>query len=169
MTPKQNEVEQLKNFFDAPPEVVAKLGDAERFFLGIMNIPRLDSRLSAFLFKRTFEGHSKRLKEDIELALLAINELKSNVKFAKVLELVLNIGNFLNQGTFNGNCFGFTIESLLKLKDTKSPTHPETSVLHYLAWFIAEKRPRLIDFPEELQYISKVLFSFILSSFCSHS
>jgi len=115
LTPKQNEIEQLKPFFDAPPEMVAKLGDAERFFLGILGIPRLESRLSAFLFKRTFESHSKRLKEDIELgltllddvlrirfnsdiaALLAINELKSNVKFAKILELILNIGNFLNQ------------------------------------------------------------------------
>jgi len=35
------------------------------------------------------------------------------------------------------------------------------SVLHYVAWFVAEKRPRLIDFPEELQYIGKGSTEFI--------
>jgi len=61
----------------------------------------------------------------------------------------------LNFGTYAGNCFGYSLESLDKLRGTKSPTKPEISILHYLVWFIAEKRPRLLDFPTELEFIDK--------------
>jgi len=120
-----------------------------------MDIPRLEQKVASFLFKRTFEGQAARLKEDIDLATIAINDTTKNVKFAKILELILALGNWLNYGTYAGNCFGFTLESLEKLRGTKSPTKPEISILHYLVWFVTEKRQRLLDFPSELEFISK--------------
>jgi len=61
----------------------------------------------------------------------------------------------LNFGTYAGNCFGYSLDSLDKLRGTKSPTKPEISILHYLVWFVSEKRPRLLDFPNELEFIDK--------------
>eukprot|EP01103_Thecamoeba_quadrilineata_P012635 TRINITY_DN32_c1_g3_i1.p1 TRINITY_DN32_c1_g3~~TRINITY_DN32_c1_g3_i1.p1 ORF type:complete len:1186 (+),score=292.57 TRINITY_DN32_c1_g3_i1:96-3653(+) len=155
LAPTKEDIESLKPFLTAPPETLARLGNSEKLFLAIMDIERLKEKLVSFLFKRTFTSASARLKDDIELAHLAVTELTKNVKFAKLLELILNIGNWLNYGTYAGDCFGFTLESLDKMRGTKSPTHPEISLLHYLVWFVAEKRPRLLDFTEELQYIDK--------------
>eukprot|EP01101_Sappina_pedata_P013178 TRINITY_DN945_c0_g1_i1.p1 TRINITY_DN945_c0_g1~~TRINITY_DN945_c0_g1_i1.p1 ORF type:complete len:1327 (+),score=669.54 TRINITY_DN945_c0_g1_i1:127-4107(+) len=153
--PTKEECDSLKPYINCPPETFKRLGDVEQFLLTIMDIPRLDQKIASFLFKRTFENANQRLKEDIELATLSINEVNNNVKFAKVLELILALGNWLNYGTYAGNCFGFTLDSLEKLRGTKSPTKPDISILHYLAWFINEKRAKLLDFPNELEFISK--------------
>jgi len=155
VTPTKEDSDNLKQYINCAPEIYKRLGDAEKFFLCIQDIPRLKQKMTSFLFKRTFESSSQRLKEDLELATLAIAETNKNVKFAKILELILALGNWLNYGTYAGNCFGFTLESLDKLRGTKSPTKPEITILHYLAWFITEKRPKLLDFPLELEFISK--------------
>jgi len=61
--------------------------------------------------------------------------------------LILALGNWLNFGTYAGNCFGYSLESLDKLRGTKSPTKPEISILHYLVWFITEKKTKITRFP----------------------
>eukprot|EP01104_Vermistella_antarctica_P011991 TRINITY_DN339_c1_g1_i1.p1 TRINITY_DN339_c1_g1~~TRINITY_DN339_c1_g1_i1.p1 ORF type:complete len:535 (+),score=279.63 TRINITY_DN339_c1_g1_i1:199-1605(+) len=155
LIPKSNEIELLKPFLTAPKEVRATLGDAEQFILAMMTVPRLETRIASFLFKRTYEEKYGELKEEIAAASHSVNELKTNVKFAKVLELVLNIGNTLNAGSFAGNGFGFTLDSLPKLRDTKSPTHPEYTLMNYLVQIIAKKRPKLLKFTEELSDIAE--------------
>ena len=78
LTPQKTDIEMLAPFKDLSPEAKLELGDADQFFLEIMfvfslvffsmrflsfylssfsfrDIPRLESRISAFLFKKTFE------------------------------------------------------------------------------------------------------------------
>ena len=78
--------------------------------------PRLESRVSAFLFKKTFEVQMVELKEMVGNAASSIKTVSSNFKLAKMLEIILNIGNFLNFETYAGNAFGFGMDSLLKLR-----------------------------------------------------
>jgi hypothetical protein len=89
--------------------------------------------------------------------------MKDNQIMARILELVLNIGNFLNQGTASGSAFGFRVDVLTKLKDTKSPIKSDYSVLHYLCYFIEKKKPKLLNLPESLVAINKATAEYVTS------
>merc|ERR1711988_26739 len=150
LTPKSSDIELLKPYLSAPRKVRRQLGEAEQFYLEIMGIPRLENRLMAMLFKKTFENQIDGTRGALIKASNIVNELKTNVKFAKILELILNIGNRLNQGTMAGNALGFTLDSLPKLRDTRSPTHENYNLMNYVTWMVTKKRPKLLAFREEL-------------------
>jgi hypothetical protein len=50
-----------------------------------------------------------------KLAFLGVSELKTSKRWLTILEIVLTIGNTLNEGTVFGNAGGFRIDSLLKV------------------------------------------------------
>ena len=56
------------------------------------------------------------LFQDIVAATLACEEIRDSKKFAKLLELVLLIGNYLNTGTKNAQAVGFEISYLPKVR-----------------------------------------------------
>ena len=49
----------------------------------------------------------------------ACAEVMDNDEFARVLEIVLALGNFLNGTSFRGQAYGFKLAVLTKLADTK--------------------------------------------------
>lgn len=57
------------------------------------------------------------LFQDIVGATLACEEVKQSKKFAKILELILLMGNVMNSGSRNGQAFGFEISFLSKVKN----------------------------------------------------
>lgn len=51
---------------------------------------------------------------------------------------LLNLGNFLNHGSFRGNASGFKLDTLAKLSTVRSndPRNSAKTLLHYLAnWY----------------------------------
>jgi len=82
----------------------------------------------------------------------ACEEIKSSKKFAKVLELVLLMGNIMNSGSRNGQAVGFQISYLTKLSNTKDVENRQT-LLHYLVETVESKFPEVINFPEELIHL----------------
>lgn len=62
----------------------------------------------------------------------------SSSRLAKLLRKMLAVGNVMNQGTERGQAAGFTLDSLLKMVDTKGerafilPTHFIVSDLIYI-------------------------------------
>jgi len=163
LAPSDTDFQLLKEFLDAPPEVIDTLGPPEQFYLEIMKIPRLESRLRAFLFKRQFATSHKRLIDDVEGCHNGVKIMRDNKLIGQFLELILYIGNFLNQGTNAGNAFGFRLDILPKLKDTKSPVKTEYSLMHYLAYHAEKKKPKLLRLPEQLVPISKATAEYITS------
>jgi diaphanous 1 len=155
LTPQKTDIELLAPYKSYTEEQKLELGDADQFFLEIMDIPRLESRLQAFLFKKTFEVQYAELKEMVTAAAEAIKCVSTNFKLAKLLEIILNIGNFLNYDTYAGNAFGFSLDGLAKLRDTKSTVSPDYTLLHYLAQYITENRDKLLGFVDDLENISK--------------
>lgn len=163
LIPGDNDVESLKEFRGARKEVLDTLGPPERLYLAIMDIPRLDSRLRAFLFKKQFEGTYDRLMNDAALCDRGVRDLRANEHIPRILELILNIGNFLNQGTFAGQAFGFKIDCLAQLKDTKSPIKTDYSILHYLCEFIEKKKKSVLAYPESIVNARKSTAEYVTS------
>ncbi|CAM9158805.1 unnamed protein product, partial [Ectocarpus sp. 13 AM-2016] len=118
----------------------AALGSAETFFRALKDTPRPASKVSAVLFSRQFLGSVAGDAESrVETLRMACEEAMESDRLAAVLEKVLDIGNLLNEGTYQGNACGFRISSLLKLSHTKSHSDKKTTVLHYMVRTFATK------------------------------
>ncbi|PIA59824.1 hypothetical protein AQUCO_00400599v1 [Aquilegia coerulea] len=90
------------------------LGKCEQFFLELMKVPRVESKLRVFSFKIQFRS-----------------QIRNSAKLKRIMQTILSLGNALNQGTARGSAIGFRLDSLLKLTDTRARNNKMT-LMHYL-------------------------------------
>ncbi|KAF3420118.1 hypothetical protein E2986_08329 [Frieseomelitta varia] len=90
------------------------LTEAEQFCITISTIKRLLPRLRSLSFMLRYEELVQDVKPDIVAGTAACEEVKGSKKFAKILELILLLGNYMNSGSKNGQAFGFEISFLTK-------------------------------------------------------
>jgi len=112
-------------------------------------VPQLEQRVTAFNFRVSFDVRKADIKPGVETLRQASKEVLESKKLPKILELILEIGNFLNDSTPRGGVFGFKIGSLLKMTDTKS-TDNTTSLLQYLVKLLEKNSSDLLKFQDEL-------------------
>ncbi|XP_069754167.1 protein diaphanous homolog 1-like [Narcine bancroftii] len=145
--------EQLNTLHELKEEY-NDLSEPEQFGVVMSSISRLGARLNAILFNLQFEEQVNNLKPDIVSVKAACEEVRSSENFSKLMEIILLIGNFMNAGSRNAGAFGFNINFLCKLKDTKS-TDQKITLMHFLAEVCEEKYPEVICFTEELNHVEK--------------
>ncbi|XP_071694438.1 formin-like protein 20 [Rutidosis leptorrhynchoides] len=143
--PTKEEMDQLKNFTGD----IETLGKCEQYFLELMKVPRMETKLNCFLFKIQFNTQLAEFKKSLNIVNSACEEVRMSIKLKEVMKKILHLGNILNQGTARGAAVGFKLDSLLKLNDTRSSTCKMT-LMHYLCKVIAQKNPDLLDFHEDL-------------------
>ncbi|KAI5412381.1 Formin-like protein 3 [Lathyrus oleraceus] len=141
--PTKEEMEVLKNYTGICLESVSS------FFMELMKVPRVESKLRVFAFKITFSGQVSDLRKNLNTIKDATREVKESVKLRQIMQTILMLGNALNQGTTRGSAVGFKLDSLLKLSDTRARNNKMT-LMHYLCKLLAEKMPELIDFDKDL-------------------
>ncbi|KAF9438927.1 hypothetical protein BGZ76_002926 [Entomortierella beljakovae] len=150
--PTSDEIEIVKEYegdFDS-------LGNAEKFYREIVDIPRLSERVSAMIFRRRLEIDVSELKPEMDVLRLTIEELQKSRKLKSLLKTVLVMGNHLNATSYRGNAYGFQLEALLKIRDTKGVEGVKpgsNTLLHYLAKSISTKEPELLKFMDELPHL----------------
>ncbi|KAJ2931595.1 hypothetical protein H1R20_g5535, partial [Candolleomyces eurysporus] len=141
------QIERIRNFGETD-----KLAKADQYFAHIMKVSRLSERLECMAYRRRVDLELEEIRPDLNTLRNASRELRSSSKFKQLLQVVLVIGNSLNGGTFRGGAQGFQLESLLKLKETKTvnggPHCP--TLLHYVARVLMKKDPSLPAFIEEI-------------------
>ena len=91
------------------------LSEAEQFSISISGIKRLVPRLKSLMFKQRYSQLVQDCKPHIVAATAACEEVKKSKKFAKILELILLIGNIMNTGSKNAQSLGFDISYLPKV------------------------------------------------------
>eukprot|EP00268_Persea_americana_P041874 TRINITY_DN4183_c1_g2_i1.p1 TRINITY_DN4183_c1_g2~~TRINITY_DN4183_c1_g2_i1.p1 ORF type:complete len:298 (-),score=53.23 TRINITY_DN4183_c1_g2_i1:467-1300(-) len=128
------------------------LGRCEQFFLELMKVPRVESKLNVFSFKITFSTQVKDLRSNLNIVNDVAREVKESVKLRQIMQTILTLGNALNQGTARGSAIGFKLDSLLKLSDTRAKNNKMT-LMHYLCKLLAEKMPELLDFDKDLIHL----------------
>jgi len=148
LLPTDQEVAALQSY-TGPKE---ELGTAERFLFELLCIPRLKPRLQCFVFILEFNARLHDLSENVEVLNYALHDIKRCSKLVKVFELILAIGNYLNGTGPRGGAYGFKLEVLTKLADTKTNDNKST-LLHYLVSFIEREYKSLLDFPQELSNV----------------
>ncbi|XP_032678760.1 protein diaphanous isoform X4 [Odontomachus brunneus] len=147
-----------------PPDQLSKLQlyqdqyddltEAEQFCVTISSIKRLMPRLRSLSFMLRYEELIQDVKPDIVAATAACEEVKNSKKFARILELILLLGNYMNSGSRNGQAFGFEINFLTKLTGTKDVDNKQT-LMHYLVDTIERKFPECLSFAEELAHVDR--------------
>ncbi|KAF7134492.1 hypothetical protein RHSIM_Rhsim08G0150800 [Rhododendron simsii] len=151
--PTKEEMELLKNFTGDKES----LGKCEQFFLELMKVPRVESKLRVFLFKIQFNSQISDFKKSLNAVNSACEEVFTGSKFPQIEgnhEENLISGKHIK----SGNCeriatlsaaVGFKLDSLLKLIDTRASNNKMT-LMHYLCKVLASKSPALLDFHEDV-------------------
>ncbi|RXN11574.1 diaphanous -like protein [Labeo rohita] len=150
LLPEQEQMNALSEMKDEYEE----LAESEQFGVVISSVKRLKPRLSSILFRLQFEEQVNNVKPDVVAVTAACEELRKSESFAKLLEITLLVGNFMNAGSRNAKAFGFSISYLCKLRDTKSADQKQT-LLHFLADTCQEHYPEVMTFSEELIHVEK--------------
>nr|CAD1825012.1 unnamed protein product [Ananas comosus var. bracteatus] len=143
--PTKEEMDLLKGY-DGDKE---NLGKCEQFFLELMKVPRVESKLRVLSFKIQFRSQVGELKNSLNVINSASEEVRSSVKLKRIMQTILSLGNALNQGTARGSAIGFRLDSLLKLSDTRARNNKMT-LMHYLCKVLADKLPDVLDFQKDL-------------------
>ncbi|KAF8034782.1 hypothetical protein BT93_C0947 [Corymbia citriodora subsp. variegata] len=171
-----DQVDNLIKFCPTKEEI-----DLLKFFLELMKVPRVESKLRVFSFKIQFQSQvsdlssslnvvnaaseeaslfsfhllsllAKALTICINITLLQSDQIRNSVKLKRIMQTILSLGNALNQGTARGSAIGFRLDSLLKLTDTRAK-NSKITLMHYLCKVLAEKLPEVIDFPKDLMHL----------------
>ncbi|EDV21490.1 uncharacterized protein TRIADDRAFT_60005 [Trichoplax adhaerens] len=138
---------ELKSDYD-------NLNDMEQFAVVMSSIKRLGPRLNSMIFKMKFNEDIADIKPDIVNVSSACNEVKSSQGFKRLLEMVLLIGNYMNAGSRNEQSYGFELNFLTKLSNTKS-TDNKMTLLHFITKIAEEKYPDIFAFQSELVHVEK--------------
>ncbi|KAG9456599.1 hypothetical protein H6P81_001107 [Aristolochia fimbriata] len=146
--PTKEEMEMLKNYTGSKE----MLGKCEQFFLELMRVPRVESKLRVFSFTIAFPTQVMDLRSNLITINNVSNEVKTSTKLTSIMKTILNLGNALNHGTARGSAVGFKLDSLLKLSDTRARNNKMT-LMHYLCKLIAEQQSSLLDFHKELVHL----------------
>jgi len=142
IAPTPEEITQIEEFLSKNGGGDLKdLGPVDQYYHVISKIPKYDKRLECWMFKNTFPIVFSSLSPDLDNCIEAINDLKSSKNLATFLQITLALGNFLNSG--KKGAYGFTMSSLLKLKDLRA-TGSKITFLGYLVQFCEAKYPDLL-------------------------
>ncbi|KAF0298551.1 Protein diaphanous [Amphibalanus amphitrite] len=154
--PTPDQLKKLENYraeYDGPYR-----GGAVRhhafLLLQIGSIKRLLPRLKSMSFKLRFAEMVQDVKPAIVAATAACEEIMSSKKFARMLELILLMGNYMNTGSQNAQAVGFEISYIAKLNNTKDVENRMT-LLHYLAEVVEKKHPELLSFMDEISHVER--------------
>ncbi|XP_050234705.1 formin-like protein 13 isoform X2 [Mercurialis annua] len=96
--PTKEEMELLKGYTGEKE----KLGKCEQFFLELMQVPRVESKLRVFSFKMQFHAQVSDLRNSLNVVNSTAEEIRNSAMLKKVMQTILSLGNALNQGTARG-------------------------------------------------------------------
>lgn len=146
--PTKEEMELLKGYTGSSEN----LGKCEQFFLEMMKVPRVESKLRILSFKIKFLTQVADLKNSLNTINAVAEEVRNSVKLKRVMQTILSLGNALNQGTARGSAVGFRLDSLLKLIDIRARNNKMT-LMHYLCKVLSGKLPEVLDFVKDLAHL----------------
>eukprot|EP00903_Cladosiphon_okamuranus_P008076 g7790.t1 len=133
---------------------LAKLDEVTLFMVLTAKIPRYTARLDCALFIKGFSTDAEFLTEKLGLVSEAVVEVVDSDRLKRLIEVVLAMGNYLNEGTRNGDAKAIKLASLLKLETVKTQDKKKT-LMHVLMSWAKDKEPDLLKLDEDLEHSSE--------------
>jgi hypothetical protein len=144
MWPTEVECKRLVAFRGSPHHLGS---DGERFMLWAAHcgVSRARLKVEAALAVAAFDGARQRLAEDVACLAAASVRVMGSARLRRILEILLVVGNAMNAGARDeiANARGFTVDSLLKLCDTKaaSARFKGTTLLDFFVNMVLAQKP----------------------------
>ncbi|CAK4111621.1 unnamed protein product [Aphanomyces euteiches] len=132
--PTPAELKRYSNFRGS----VSVLDSAERFLVDMAKIYRVQEKIHVLLFVVQFPTAIQQLNERLRVISLACHQVLSSERLPRYFEIILALGNVLNEGTSQADASGVTLASLLKLSETRS-TDQSITLLQFLMLLIHER------------------------------
>jgi len=163
LLPTPTEVSAVKRYFGNPDRLVP----AELWFQKIVHIKRLEAKAHVLHTMEVFESEVVEIQNRLHLLTRVCNQVMESERLRELLDMVLEIGNIMNEGTRTGGASGFKFDSLLRLTQTKSGDG-KTTVLDYMVTIYFAKGQEstldlLEDFPD-CQTASRMLISDLVAN-----
>ncbi|MXQ94064.1 hypothetical protein E5288_WYG008522 [Bos mutus] len=144
--PDADEEQRYQAYREAP----GRLSEPDQFVLQMLSVPEYKTRLRSLHFQATLQEKTEEIRGSLECLRQASLELKNSRKLAKILEFVLAMGNYLNDGQPQTNkTTGFKINFLTELNSTKT-VDGKSTFLHILAKSLSQHFPELLGFAQDL-------------------
>lgn len=145
--PSVQEATMIRDFIATqqtlPEEDRQPLGDVEIFANVLHEIPMVQERLESWLYKLGFIQKLHDTMNEINSMYYAAKEIKECREWMDVLRIVLELGNVLNYGSFRAGAWGFKIDALTRLNETKSDSKKDFTVMHQLCKVLKRDYPKL--------------------------
>ncbi|KAJ3096868.1 hypothetical protein HDU97_005466 [Phlyctochytrium planicorne] len=149
VVPTDEELASLKQYEND----VDNLASAEKFLFAMSEITHYEQKVKVMYFKSAYEEYMDDAETLITYLKRATEDVKGSKKFKELLKVVLALGNYLNSGQ-RGGAYGFKLNSILKMADTKSTVaNRKHTLLHYLTELLPKKFPNVIGFQDELSHV----------------
>ena len=105
---------------------VDHLSKASQFAYKISDIPGIADRLICCKVITTFDDEISRLEETLEIYYSTERMIRENKGLQQLLEIILALGNYLNGDSARGGAWGFRLDFLTKMGNTKSCDNTKT-------------------------------------------
>lgn len=149
LIPTKEEEEQLKKYKGN----IQDLSNIDQFLLKLSKIERIREKMKTLEFALiTYETSRNELLKNMNQRRNLFNQVRSSQKFQKVLELVLAVGNFLNEQKSKG----FKLDILLQLNSVKS-RDGKTNLMEFITMTCIQEK--VDDFYMDLELEDKLSIS----------
>jgi len=135
---------------------LANMTKADRFLYDMSKVFRYKQKLESLNFKKKYVERQRELSAKLTSIIDCCKRLRSSQSLVSFLEIVLALGNFMNQSHRKGVALGFSIANLNKLIDIKSSNDRSFSFLHFLINTIQEKFPQVLQLNDEVSLVNDV-------------
>ncbi len=156
--PNEAEIKEVATFNG---DVLQDLAICDQFVLIISGIIGYKERIKTILFKYNYLEDYLVISKEINRVFKVFKFLKEDKNLQRLLEVMLDLRNSMNEGSFRGGAFGYTLASLVKFSDTKSNGY---TFIDYTVKFIYEqiKEPKVFEVLKKLKKFDKMQYQSIV-------
>lgn len=159
--PDMEETRALMKFMKAHPDTNPReLRKAEQVSWFLLKLPRMQSRVHCFWLKSTLAERTSATGGHLATLRACAAEMMHSRGLRQVLQLVLQLGNFMNQGSSRGGAVGMKLAALEKLATLKASTSDPAvlatsgrTLLHFLARVADTEKPEALHTRESLPHL----------------
>lgn len=126
-----DELQAIETFMNN--EDHGELGKAEQFIYDLSHIDHFNDRFKCIMFEVWSAEQMQAIESKLNNFRHMCEVLSSSETIQQILSIILAFGNYMNGGNRDrGQADGFGLEILPKLRDVKSATSSNITLLHYI-------------------------------------
>ena len=157
--PDMEETRLINRFLDENPDTNPdELRAAERTVFHLLKLPRMQSRVQCFYAKLTVAERITTLVSQLDVVYQALVEVQHSTPLRYLLQLVLHLGNFMNQTTARGGAVGLRLSTLEKLSSVRASSNAGkhkhgNTLLHIIAQVAEAEQHEALDARKTLPHL----------------